>query len=161
PGRARRMDILGTLLGRPGKGARPASVRLGLEQLEPRSVPAATASLAGGILTVQGDAARDNIKVVFDQATAQLVVFNFAAEIGRFASASVGSISINGGGGRDVITVDRAVTQPALLVGGNDGVILRGGGGITTLLSGAGNDKLVAGRGTSLIDGDGGRNRIL
>src|SRR5262245_57908869 len=72
PGRARRMDILGTLLGRPGKGARPASVRLGLEQLEPRSVPAATASLAGGILTVQGDAARDNIKVVFDQATAQL-----------------------------------------------------------------------------------------
>src|SRR5262249_47285140 len=32
---------------------------------------------------------------------------------------------------------------------------------MTTLLSGAGNDKLIAGRGTSLINGDGGRNRIL
>src|SRR5262245_32032681 len=135
--------------------------RLGIEPLEPRNVPAVTATVAGGVLTVLGDADRDSIRVSLDPATNQLVVLNFLTEVGRFASPAVTSLSIDAGGGDDVVRVDRAVTQPAGIQGGDGNDILEGGGGPTTLLGGPGLDKLIAGPGPTALDGDGGLNRLL
>lgn len=135
--------------------------RLGVEALEPRNLPAITAGLAGGVLSIVGDAARDNISVTLDPGANQLVVRNFLAEAGRFASPAVASIVIDAGAGDDAVRVAREVVQPATVVGGAGRDILQGGSGATALLGGPDNDKLVAGRGATVLDGDGGRDRLV
>lgn len=134
---------------------------LTLERLEDRSLLAVTADLAAGVLTVTGDADRNNLNVALDNQNNDLVVRSFAQEIARFDSALVTTILVVGGAGQDVLTVDSDVTQLTTLIGQEDNDILVGGAGVTTLSGGAGPDKLRAGPGTTLFDGDGGRNLFL
>src|SRR5262245_53851568 len=134
---------------------------LRIEELEPRNLSAVTAMLAGGALTVTGDADRDSIRVSLDAPANQIVVRNFLTEVGRFAAPAVTSLSIDAGPGDDVVRVDREVTQPALIQGGDGDDILQGGSGTTTLLGGPGLDKLTAGPGPTTLDGDGGPDRLL
>src|SRR5437763_922570 len=105
--------------------ARP--VRLHVERLETRAVPAVTANLAAGVLTVTGDAGRDRIDVLLDQG--QLVVRDHGRNVAGFAPAAVASITITTGGGDDVVRVASTVTQPVTIDGGagNDDLIARGG----------------------------------
>jgi uncharacterized protein GlcG (DUF336 family) len=135
--------------------------RLGIEPLEPRHAPAVTAALAGGVLTVLGDGERDSIRVSLDPLTNQVVVRDFLVEVGRFASPAVAALSIDAGGGDDVVRVDRAVTQPAVIQGGDGDDILEGGGGPTTLLGGPGSDKLTAGPAPTTLDGGPGPDTLL
>jgi uncharacterized protein GlcG (DUF336 family) len=137
------------------RGARPE-----VEPLEGRYAPA-TAALVGGTLTVTGTAERDNLRVSLDEATNDLVVRSFAAEVGRFDSAAVSAIVMEGGGGRDVLAVDRQVTQPSVLLGEEGSDILKGGGGETELDGGAGDDKLRAGPGGTMFTPDGGANLLF
>src|SRR3954464_12582894 len=117
------------------KSAPNSRVR-GPEHLEPRNHPAAAVALVGGVLTIVGDAARDNILVSLD--AGQLIVRSFAVEVARFDSDSVASIAIDSGAGDDVVRIDRDVLQPATINGnaGNDS--LAGGGGPTTINGGPG-----------------------
>ena len=135
--------------------------RLEIETLEPRCVPAVTAALAGGVLAIVGDAARDHIRVSLDGINNQLVVRDFVDEVARFDSAAVASIAVNAGGGDDVVKIDPQVTQPATIDGGDGRDILRGGSGATTLLGATGPDKLRAGAGPTTLDGDGGRDLLF
>jgi hypothetical protein len=83
-----------------------------VEALEARDVPAVTATLANGILSVTGSAAADAITV--RQANGQVTV----AGVGRaFAAGQVSRIDVAGLGGDDVIDV-RGVTKPVVLNGG-------------------------------------------
>ena len=147
----------------PGRPLHSPSLtrRLSVEPLEPRCLLAATASLLGGVLTVTGTPGRDNVHVSLDAAAGQLVVRSFADVIGRFASAAVASIAISTGAGDDIVRIDNAVTQPAVIDGGTGRDILTGGGGPTTLLGGAGPDKLTAGTGQTTLNGDGGANLLF
>src|SRR5262245_20704688 len=131
----------GPKLGRSGSGLPRRPVPLRVEALEGRNLPAATATLTGGLLSVVGDANRDVIRVSLDVAHNQLVVQSMVIEIGRFDSAAVNSILIIGGGGRDSITVAPNVFQPTTIIGGSGRDVIFGGGGPSTLLGGAGNDK--------------------
>ena len=138
-----------------------ARARLGIEMLEGRNLPAISAGLVGGVLSIVGDAASDNIRVQLDAASAQLVVRSFGLEAGRFASASVNSIVIDAGAGNDVVRIDPEVTQAAVVQGGDGKDILFGGGGGSTLNGGVGPDKLRAGPGTTVLSGDAGPDRLF
>src|SRR5262245_35028452 len=135
--------------------------RLGIEELEPRNQPAVTATLAGGVLNVLGDADRNSVSLILDPASNQLVVRNFLTEVARFDSPAVTSVNVNLGAGQDVLPVDRAVTQPVAGFGDADDDILKGGPGVTMLNGGAGNDKLVAGPGVTALDGGPGNDILL
>jgi uncharacterized protein YkwD len=124
-----------------------------LDRLEDRTCPSAvfsvTASLTARVLTVQGTAAPDVIRV--DQAGQNLRV------AGRqFAAAGVSQIVILAEGGSDTIYVspDLSVRTRIYGHGGND--VVYGGGGADMIFGGAGNDALF-GRGGDdyLFGGDG------
>ncbi len=136
------------------------TTRPGVELLEPRCLPA-TANLVTGTLFITGSANRDHLRVVFDEQTNQLVVRSFVQEIGRFDLAAVTNITMTGGGGKDILSVDPAIQVPANIFGQGGNDILRGGGGETLLSGGAENDKLRAGPGKTTFDGDGGRNLLF
>jgi uncharacterized protein GlcG (DUF336 family) len=141
--------------------------RIGVEQLEGRNLPAATATLAAGTLTVLGDGG-DRINVFLDQS--QLVVTDKGQELGRFANSAVTSIKITGGNGGNIIRISPYVTQAATIVGGVGPDDLIAGAGPTTLdghlgtndkLSGGpANDILIGGPGSDVLIGRGGTNSL-
>lgn len=139
--------------------ARP--VRLNVERLEIRSVPAVTATLAAGVLTVTGDAGRDRIDVRNDDSL--LVVLDHGRPVGSFSSAAVATITINSGAGEDFVRIHPGVTQAVTFDGGteNDVFIDRssgpanasGGDGRDKLYGTAANDLLAGGAGRDLLQG--------
>ncbi len=136
--------------------ARP--VRLHLERLEARAVPAVTAGLAGGVLTVTGTPGRDRIDVLLDQG--RLVVRDHGLPVAAFNPAAVASINIQAGAGDDVVRVARSVTQPATIDGGPGNNDLVAGGGPTTLTGGGGRDKLGGGPANDTLSGGPGRDLL-
>jgi uncharacterized protein GlcG (DUF336 family) len=143
------------------------STQLKVEQLEDRATPAATASLAAGVLTVTGDG-RDRINVYLDHGL--IAVTDHGLTLGRFNPAGVSSIKIVGGDGGDVIRVARSVTQPTTIIGGVGNNDLIAGGGPTTLDNhlgtrgklggGPANDNLIGGPGPDVLNGRGGINTL-
>ncbi|HEY2785173.1 MAG TPA: heme-binding protein [Fimbriiglobus sp.] len=129
-----------------------------LHRLEPRNLPSVTAALAAGVLSVTGDAANNWIDIYLDGT--DLVVSNKGETVGRFDSASVTSVTVNGNGGNDVLRVEPDVTQPATLTGGSDPSKLKAGGGNATLQGGADRDVLVGGAAQDSFDGGAGENLI-
>src|SRR5262245_10798520 len=110
----------------------PVRTALRCEPLEDRATPA-PATLAAGTLTVTGTAADDRIRVVLEGD--ELRVLEGTNELGRFASAAVTTITIDGAAGNDTVIVGDSVTQPVNVSGG------------------AGDDKLVAGAGAAALNG--------
>jgi hypothetical protein len=170
----------------------PAPVRpirkttLAVRTLEDRSVPAVTASFAGGTLTVDSDAASDIISIevvgglvkVF-QGAGHTEVSVTGGSNGITTKALTG-ILVNAGDGDDSVTVASTLKAPATLNGGTGSDTLNGGAGndsITTgtdavgdsasggdgndsITGGAGNDLLVGGNGNDTISGGDGDNSI-
>jgi uncharacterized protein GlcG (DUF336 family) len=143
------------------------SVRLHVERLETRAVPASTATLAAGMLTVTGTPGRDDINIFLNQG--RLVVTDHGLQIGSFAPAAVSSINVQAGAGDDIVRIARTVTQPATINGGPGNNDLIAGGGPTTLIGGPGRDKLgggpagdslSGGPGTDLLNGRGGGDTL-
>jgi len=134
-------------------------IELRCEQLEERTVPAATAMFAAGTLTVTGTAASDSIRVLLDGAN--LRVINGSTDIGRFASASVTSIVVKAGAGNDTVRVGDNVTQQARLYGETGGDKLIAGGGPTVLMGGRGTDTLTGGPGGDTFNGGLGVDTLL
>jgi uncharacterized protein GlcG (DUF336 family) len=175
------MGLLNRWQADPSQAAkRSFTTQLRVIELEARDLPAGTAALAAGVLTVVGGAEDNHFRVDFDASTAQLVVSDNGALIGRFNSDDVASISFNTGDGRNRVEVAPAVFQPIMVIGGGakDTVIsgggeamisggggddkLRGGAGSNTLLGDAGNDLLRGGNaGPNMFNGDGGNNRLI
>src|SRR5262245_274217 len=133
-------------------------IPLDCEKLEDRAVPA-TAVLAGGTLTVTGDADDDRIRVVLEGAN--LRVLDGTQELGLFPSAAVTNIVVNTGDGNDTILIDRSVTHPATINAGAGNDKLVAGGGPTVLLGGPGDDELFGNPGPTTFDGNGGVNELF
>jgi uncharacterized protein GlcG (DUF336 family) len=135
-------------------------VRPRVEQLESRIAPAVTAALGGGILTVLGTPANDNIQISLRNGGTQIAVLSGGAPVGTFANAAVNSIAINTAAGTDFVRIDANVLQPASITGtGSD--FFYGGGGVTTLQGGSGPNRLVAGAGATTINGGTGTNQLI
>jgi Ca2+-binding RTX toxin-like protein len=128
--------------------------RLALTRLEDRTVPAVTASLVNGNLTVLGDSAANAIDVGY--ANGQISV----SGVGFFAAANVRGITVDGGDGDDVINVSSALPTGCLLFGGYGNDRIMGGGGADQLFGGLGNDVLDGGLNNDVIYGGAGNDTI-
>jgi uncharacterized protein YkwD len=128
--------------------------RLALTRLEDRTVPAVTASLVNGILTVLGDGAANAITIT--AGNGQINVAN----VGVYSAASVRAITVDAGDGDDTITVGNSVTAPAVLFGGYGNDRITAGGGNTQVFGGLGNDVLTAGSGRATMYGGAGSNSL-
>jgi len=133
-------------------GCKPASEPLFLEPLSQRALPAVTASLAGGTLSILGTPGNDFIQVQLSQNNTQIAVVSSAVTIAQFPFASVTLINVQGLAGDDRLQIDKNLPTPATLDGGDGRDILIGGAGPTTLKGQAGIDKLTAGSGVTSFD---------
>ena len=119
-----------------------------VENLEARRFLSFT--LVGGALTVTGTGGDDiiSLKLVGNQ-----IRLSTDGVVKKFAEASVTSIQISGGNGKDTVSIQGAITVPATLFGeaGNDS--LHGGGGNDSINGGAGNDTLDGGLGADTLNG--------
>ncbi len=153
------MGLLDFFRSRPSVRSRPRAVRLGLEQLEPRTVPTVSAVLSNGVLVVTGGPGRETIHVSLDAADGALVVSNAQGPVASDPSAAVQSISITTADG-GLITVDNAVLQPTTIQAGSGDELIRTGGGPTTVTGGSGPDKIIAGSGPATLVGGTGQNAL-
>jgi Ca2+-binding RTX toxin-like protein len=117
------------------------------ENLESRLL--LSASLSGGVLTINGTDRNDNIYTHTNGSS--LIVFFNGAET-RFRAANVSRIVINGRAGDDYI-LNGAANIPARLTGGAGNDFLSGGSQDDTLSGGAGNDSLYGQAGSDSLDG--------
>lgn len=140
--------------------ARERSWNARIETLESRLLLHASASLSGGLLSIVGSAHRDELSVLLDEGSSQVVVRNSESEVGRFALAGVLAIDIESGGGFDSVVVDSRLTQAARIDGGSGDDLIRAGSGPTTILGGQGNDRLFGGRAGDSIAGGEGKDKI-
>jgi uncharacterized protein GlcG (DUF336 family) len=134
-------------------------VRLNLERLETRAVPAVTASLAAGVLTVTGDAGRNHIEVFVNQG--QLVVRDRDQVVGTFNPAAVTAINVQSGDGNDLVRIADSVTQPTNIIGGNGQDKLYGGPANDALTGGDGRDLLNGRGGADVLDGGAGADKLV
>jgi uncharacterized protein YkwD len=129
--------------------------RLAVTKLEDRTVPAVTALLVNGNLTILGDGAGNAINVGF--ANGQITVSGLSQ---TFAAASVRAITVDGGDGDDTITVANSVPIGCLLFGGYGNDHILGGGGSDQIFGGLGDDVLDGGLGNDTIFGGAGNDTI-
>lgn len=146
-------------------------VRPSLEALETRTLPAAqvVASLAAGVLTIEGTPGADRIALWQGQNQLAVLGVNIAVNgkpVTSVASGSVQKIVVNALGGDDVVLLNQdkygsqRVTQPALIDGGDGNDYLAAGWGNSTLKGGAGNDSLYGGAGKDSVSGGDGNDLL-
>jgi uncharacterized protein YkwD len=128
--------------------------RLSVTRLEDRTVPAVTASLVNGILTVLGDGAANTIDIGFGNG--QINVSN----VGVYAATGVRGITVDGGDGNDIINASAALPIGCLLFGGYGNDRIMGGGGGDQIFGGLGDDILDGGYGNDRIFGGWGNDTI-
>src|SRR4029077_13577951 len=108
-----------------------------------------------GVLSISGDSTDNSISVIMDS-TGGIISVSVDGQSASFPIADVDSISIDAGGGDDSIALQRsdgsrALTVPALILGGN---------GNDQIIGGAGNDTISGGNGDDQIWGMAGRDSI-
>jgi hypothetical protein len=137
---------------RPARSPFTAST---IEQLESRQLLAAT--LSGGVLTVDGSARADNIRV---QLAGANIVVHLNNATRSFARSSVNSINIDGKAGNDKINVVNRQLLNVVIQGGagNDNIV--GGGAGDLITGGAGNDRIRGRGGDDQVYGGAGRDNI-
>lgn len=160
------MGLLDYLFGGTKRNSRRSAptrkpVSLRVEELEPRVLMDASATLSAGLLSIIGDASNNRIIVSRDDTHHQLVVKDGGTVVGGFNSSDVLQINIDGGDGDDFIRIDRNVYAEASLLGGAGDDVLVGGGGVTNLDGGAGNDKLYGGTGDAFLTGGDGDDMLV
>jgi hypothetical protein len=130
--------------------------RLQVESLEDRSLPASGVSsvLSRGVLTVTGTDAADKITIRQTAAHNVSVIGNGVTR----SFSGVNSVSVDGRGGNDTITMDTRYTDAHRITPLN--ATLNGGAGNDTLIGGSGNDTLNGGAGTNKLDGGAGKNAL-
>ncbi len=146
-------------------GYETRKVRLSLEMLEERDVPAVTAFFSAGIgqLTVMGDNLDNNL-VISRDAAGQILVNGGAVAVhgGTATVANTSLIQVFGQGGNDTISLNEVngALPKANLFGGSGDDTLIGGSGADQLFGQSGNDTLLGKGGTDLLFG-GSENDVL
>jgi len=119
-------------------------VRPSFEQLEDRVVPSVTAVFNSGILTVNGDAAANNILVAADsagnlQVTNDGQVVQITRVVGNATRGETTLVVVNGFGGNDTIVTSNTLnTLVNGVLASSPDAVLNGGGGNDTIIAGHG-----------------------
>lgn len=157
--------------------SRKSSFRPLVQHLEDRTVPTVSVSLSGGgVLSIVGNAAADNVKVaqvgakirvqdlttgvtkVFAANKVEVVKFQGNAGNDKFVSSVNKDVIAGGGAGNDAITT--AGGEDTIDGGAGDDV-LTGGAGADELTGGPGNDRLNGGAGNDTLTGGAGKDRLV
>lgn len=117
------------------------------------SVQIAGWRLAAGVLQIVGTPGNDVLTVSRSGSQLRLVSNFLSPRNQTIPSASVSSLNISMGDGRDLVNIVATVTQPVTIDGGDGNDLLNAGGGRSVLLGGAGNDLLSAGQGSAVLVG--------
>jgi uncharacterized protein GlcG (DUF336 family) len=121
----------------------------------------ASATLAGGILFITGNASRERINVFLDPLSQQLVVQDASSTVGRFSSSAVQSMAIFTGDGNAVVRISQNVVQPTIVTLGAGNDVVYAGGGITEIVGGSGTGKLVGGPASDTLLGGQGKDTLI
>jgi len=135
-----------------------------LEALETRRLFAATADLVDGVLEVHGTSGKDAINFSLDPADDSLLLVKLKNTTLSFELNEIESITVDGDGGNDRITVSEAngiIIAPFTFNGGAGNDTIVAGSGDDVLNGNAGNDKLTGGAGDDTIDGGAGNDQIV
>jgi len=126
------------------------------------AVVQADADNAGAyVLLVTGTSRNDTIVIEPNPADASQVHVKISnREVGSFASASFQRIIGYGLNGNDTIVVNWALTQAAVLSGGNGNDTLIGGSGDDQMFGGSGNDTFYSGAGADALAGGYGNDSL-
>jgi uncharacterized protein GlcG (DUF336 family) len=131
------------------------------ERLEPRMMLNASATLAGGVLFITGQANKERINVFLDPLSQDLVVQDFNVPVGRFSSAAVKSMAISTGDGNAILRIGQNVLQPAIVTLGAGNDVVYAGGGTTEIIGGSGTGKLVGGPAGDVLVGGTGKDTLI
>lgn len=111
----------------------------------------ASASAAGGMLTITGTLNNDELNVS-RHGQALTVTFN-GQTIGTFDNKAINSINLQGLAGNDVLSIDQDVHAPALVDGGAGDDTIFAGGASSILIGGLGKDQVNGGSGEDILVG--------
>lgn len=115
---------------------------------------------SGSALTVTGTSGNDTIALSVSGGSSDRVL-SYNGETVTYVSATVSSLTVNGGAGNDAITIDSSVTFATTLNGGDGNDTAAGGAGADAIYgdpigTGTGSDSLLGGGGNDSLYGDGG-----
>ncbi len=130
--------------------------RLRLEVLETRQLLAIDVT-PEGILSVIGTHKSDRIALVLSDSDILVTVNKQSKPV---PLAGLTGISIAGLNKHDRITIDAAITLPAIIAAGSGNDWVTGGGGNDTILGGWGNDRIDGGDGDDALFGEFGNDRV-
>lgn len=119
--------------------------------LEDRALLSAT--LSEGVLTLEGTAENDVLRVGIHPEDDTVMVAKVNGETFEFNAADVTGIQASGGPGADYIQIGKRVRVPSELRGGEGPDRLIGGVRGDTLLGGPGHDRMSGGLGSDLLSG--------
>jgi len=149
--------------------------QLGIDhRLESRRVMT-TASLVGGVLTVEGTNAAERIGLEVQaprtlKTSPVLVVSDNGQAISKFLLSEINRIEVRALGGDDKISLSGSTNVPTILdggdgndaiAGGDTGAVLLGRGGDDSLYGGNGRDVLIGGKGVDFLAGMGGDDIVI
>jgi hypothetical protein len=126
----------------------------------PTTLPTVNATLAAGVLRVNGTYMSDAINI--RQANGVITVSGVA---GYFPAGAVTRVEVNGHGGNDVIRLNseasggQPILKPTVVNGGAGNDVIFGGYGNDVISGGAGDDTIFGGPGIDRITGDAGADR--
>lgn len=146
---------------------------LGVEALERRDTPSATASVVGGVLVIQGTPSADTVTVRMDPGGPSafddrvVVTFSRFLPTQSFSRFLVSHIGFLGGAGDDTFTNQTGIDCTAwggdghdTLTGGSGDDYLYGNDGPDELHGGDGSDHLYGGRDDDVMYGDAGDDTL-
>lgn len=116
-----------------------------------------SASVAGGVLTVQGTDLADNIRIT--QRGTQITVRDRSGTTVVDATG-ITQVAVAGGAGGDIVRLT-GLTVAAQVDGGTGNDQLLGGAEADTFIGGDGNDRLRGGDGNDSLDGGGGTDNLF
>src|SRR3954469_11533602 len=147
--------------GRSDLGAHPhtgvAMNRFQIDQLEARRL--LSASLAAGVLTVDGTTAIDTIDLTTSGGNIVVDIAEQAFNQG-FTAANVDSIVINASDGADTVNVAANILLPTTIDGGIGADVISGGGGADSITGGIGADSIDGNGGGDTLDGGTGADNL-
>lgn len=130
-----------------------------VQRLEQKELPAGTAVLNSGVLTITGSSSVNDIQVG-QNANGKLEV-TIDGRKSLFNSGSVNRIVVNAGAGNDTFRVQQGVSKPITLSMGDGNDFAVTGPGNDVLNGGPGNDYLNAGSGADTLIGGPGADVML
>lgn len=138
---------------------------LALEPLEARNLAATsiTASLAGGILKVEGTTGADQVTLRQSDGNISIALRKITwngASVDSVPASQVNDISVSGLGGDDTLRVEGSITKRSFLYGGAGNDTLQSGNGRGILYGNDGNDVLVGAAADDLLYGGAGNDKL-